>query len=194
MPVWHQVFTILMIYALKTRKFVAALYAHFPQFFFDVKAESAKFFGIWGYSPLGHSTYVNSIPGKKLTFEAWQFCMGECQSKFWSLGFQTSCLFHSWHFSSLEVFFSVGGCHNCHIEGGSRNNWETFFSITPVGKKTGFPLFQKVSRFSANNATVTGCGEENCQEFHFSDAGKPKSCWCRLKPQNTQKPQSNQQK
>ena len=141
MPVWHQVFTILMIYALKTRKFVAALYAHFPQFFFDVKAESAKFFGIWGYSPLGHSTYVNSIPGKKLTFEAWQFCMGECQSKFWSLGFQTSCLFHSWHFSSLEVFFSVGGCHNCHIEGGSRNNWEMFFSITPVGKKTGSPLF-----------------------------------------------------
>ena len=143
MPVWHQVFTILMIYALKTRKFVAALYAHFPQFFFDVKAESAKFFGIWGYSPLGHSTYVNSIPGKKLTFEAWQFCMGECQSKFWSLGFQTSCLFHSWHFSSLEVFFSVGGCHNCHIEGGSRNNWEMFFSITPVGKKTGFPSFSE---------------------------------------------------
>ena len=88
MPVWHQVFTILMIYALKTRKFVAALYAHFPQFFFDVKAESAKFFGIWGYSPLGHSTYVNSIPGKKLTFEAWQFCMGECQSKFWSWDFR----------------------------------------------------------------------------------------------------------
>ena len=47
MPFWHQMFTIFMLYALLSRKFVAVIYALFTQFFWTEKQnpQSLSLFG-----------------------------------------------------------------------------------------------------------------------------------------------------
>ena len=44
MPHWHQIHVIFMIYALLSRFFFVAIYALFPQIFWDWKSESADFY------------------------------------------------------------------------------------------------------------------------------------------------------
>ena len=190
MPVWHQVFTILMIYALKTRKFVAAFYALFPQKILDVKAESAKFFVFWnmGVFPIWalHSMSILSL-GRNWHLMLDNFVWENVNLNFGPWDFRHPVSFIRDISPPLKSFSQLVGVIIVTLKADHATIGKCFSQLHQLERKQA-PLFffQKVSRFSPNNATVTGCGEENCQEFHFSDAGKPKSCWCRLKPQNTQ--------